>query len=55
MVEKGDLVCAGHMLEEEPLHFGIVDRLYVLVVRKLLFVGRYVGDGLEGIFVEMEI
>lgn len=55
VVEDGDLVGAGDIVQQQPLDLGVVYALDVLVVQELGLLRRHALDGLERVLVEMEL
>ena len=54
VVEEQDSLRAGYALQQQLLHFGVVDLLDVLVVLKGGLLRGDVGEGGEGVVVEGE-
>lgn len=55
VVEEGDLVGAGDFVQQQLLHFRVVDFLDVFVVDEFRLFGRDALDGLEGVLVQPEL
>lgn len=55
VVEDDDLLGAGDVFKDDGLDLGVVDVLDAVFVGEGGFGGGDVGDGLEGLFVEVEV